>query len=102
MLKKKVVVQDIQSNARELAALPGEQPFAGQDIRMLVGVTVYRQMMANAQPHGIRQCSQIQAPGKIAQKATDSRFGRVRGKKQMGKMIQRCVPGLVNLFAMSY
>lgn len=59
VLEKKVIVQNIQSHTREASPLPGKYLLAGQHLRMLIGEAVHGPVVANALPHCLRECRQI-------------------------------------------
>ena len=70
-----MVIKDIKGNTGEAPALPGENPFAGKYVRMLVGKPVDSPVVANALPHRVRECREIDTPGKVAEDAAHPGFG---------------------------
>lgn len=87
-----MIVENVECNTGKSPALTGEELLAGKNIRVLVGEAVNRPMMANALPHGIRECREIDTPGKVTEDASDPCSRRVRSKEYMSQMVQTTSP----------
>jgi hypothetical protein len=74
VFEKKMVIENIECNAGKSASLTGEHLFAGKYVGVLVGKAVDRPMMSNALLHGIRECREIDTPGKVTEDAPHPSF----------------------------
>ena len=85
--QQEVVVENVQRHAGKAPALTGEQPLAGQHLRVLVGEAIDCQVVANAFQHRGWQGRPVHTPGEIPEDAAHTCLGGVRGEEGVGEVV---------------